>query len=236
MSLYIHKENQELLWSLIHQSPQWNEFEQSMQGKTTGWFKNILSMFYESQWELCHSSDISSKMSIPELTELNKKTIMHMLADIKRTLSPAHAFSNSNVLPSFPSDTVLDTQPFDLASRMAMYERPANPTPLPKSDFKDELAAKYQAVQQEYNVDAEKQAKIKHAEDQFAAFQAQYNLGFERKAPTPVDFSVPIQEGKIGNMKELVQKQLEEREKEMQMFTPPLQALGAASVLPSSSI
>ena len=70
MALYIHPENQKLLWYAIQTSPSFNQEEDN-----TEWFKSIISEFYAK----C-PPDISSD----KLKEMNMDTIIYMVRDLKR--------------------------------------------------------------------------------------------------------------------------------------------------------
>lgn len=80
--MFLHKENQQLLWQTLQKSPYLVEFSQKYAGYREEWFKGIVEQFY-TQW-------ISQNKSLPtnarELLEINKSAIQVMVADIKRLL------------------------------------------------------------------------------------------------------------------------------------------------------
>ena len=85
MSLFIHKENQTLLWDLIQQSSHWTEFSRVYNGHTQLWFKNIISLFYDKYWSVyCQTT-----MTVDDLKKINKEVILFMDADIKKSIFSA---------------------------------------------------------------------------------------------------------------------------------------------------
>ena len=63
MSLYIHQENQKLIWDSIHKLPRFQEFAKNEPGKQEALFREIIQQFYESnKFKL---------LSIEELQQLN---------------------------------------------------------------------------------------------------------------------------------------------------------------------
>jgi len=79
MSLYIHKENQELLWNIINKNPQiqqyFYEYPPNVKDK---WFKQIISSFYEQNQNIIFSQE--------QLLDINKNTILYMINDVKRNI------------------------------------------------------------------------------------------------------------------------------------------------------
>lgn len=186
MSLFIHKENQSLLWELIQLSPQWNDFSVLYNGHTQLWFKNIISLFYDKYWNVY----CQSPMTVDDLKKINKEVILFMTNDIKKTLfiQPTQVLRESEIPSSF-----------DLQSRISMYDKPAT-----------------QTHYETYDVAREKQEKMEQAQKEFDEYQKKYNVGFEKKPPPPIDFSMQLDNSRIKNMDELIQQQLAEREKDLQ--------------------
>lgn len=76
MSLYIHQENQKLIWDSIHKLPRFQEFAKNEPGKQEAWFREIIQQFYESnKFKL---------LSIEELQQLNRETISYMIQDLEK--------------------------------------------------------------------------------------------------------------------------------------------------------
>ena len=262
MSLFVHQENQTLLWQLIQQSPHWEPFNQSYGGHTQLWFKNIISLFYDKYWEMYSSS----QMSVKELKKINREVISYMLNDIKKTLQPPSQFiteqptinssfdngmvggnhssnvsvyssSSSNMLnhsaASLPQTVKIEKEYETLDnstyfSRLSQYDKPPDPQQsqqtlspyvqtthsVSKSENVDEI--RLHQLQNSYNVQKEKEEKMEKAKKDFEEFQKRYNVGFERKPPPQIDFSMKLEEGKIRNIDDLVKRHMEEREKDLE--------------------
>jgi hypothetical protein len=71
MSLFIHPDNQTLLWKTIHQIPHVKDMEQSFKIE---WFKSTIGLFHNSV-EVVDEN---------QLADMNKNTILHFCQDIKR--------------------------------------------------------------------------------------------------------------------------------------------------------
>jgi hypothetical protein len=80
--MFLHPENQELLWNTLQKSPYLVEFTQKFTGHREEWFRGITEQFY-TEW-------ISRNGRVPEnakeLLEINKIAIQVMVADLKRLL------------------------------------------------------------------------------------------------------------------------------------------------------
>lgn len=227
MSLFIHKENQTLLWELIQQSPQWTEFSNTYNGHTQLWFKNIISLFYDKYWSVY----CQIPMTIDELKKINKEVIMFMNADIKKSVFSAKlpesvVSSPKNVQPpSFLETTKIQKEyetlpPFDIQSRLALYDQPSQPISASASissvSVSDIQKSQYETLKGAYDVKKEKEDKMEKAKKEFEEFQMKYSMGFERKPPPSIDFSIQLDSSRIKNMDELIQHQLAERERDLQ--------------------
>lgn len=79
MALYIHPENQEMLWSIINKNTIIQQyFANYPQNIKETWFKQIISSFYEQNRNILVSAD--------QLYEINKNTIHYMINDVKRNI------------------------------------------------------------------------------------------------------------------------------------------------------
>jgi hypothetical protein len=238
MSLFIHKENQTLLWQLIHETPLWCAFEQAYRSHTELWFRNIISQFYDKHWEKYSTQP----MSVGDLKQINKEVITYMIADIKKSVSPTSAPPSTTMISTLPSlppststyfpkpgelpdalksvrieresdTTIVSGFNETIMSRIAEYDKP--PTTQSAVSTMSSISG-FQQLSDTYNVEKEKEEKVKKAQQEFDDFQKRYTLGFERKPPPPIDFSEQLDGDKIKNMDELVQRQLAEREKDLE--------------------
>ena len=80
--MFLHAENQTLLWNTLQKSPYLIEFAQKFAGYREEWFRGTVEQFY-TQW-------ISQNNPLPsnarELLEINKHALQAMVADLKRLL------------------------------------------------------------------------------------------------------------------------------------------------------
>ena len=87
--MFLHKENQLILWQTLQKSPYLIEFSQKFAGYREEWFRGSIEQFY-TQW-------ISQNNHVPnnakELLEINKYALQAMVADLKRLLG--YASSNA---------------------------------------------------------------------------------------------------------------------------------------------
>jgi hypothetical protein len=86
MSLYIHPDNQKILWETTHKIPGFQQIHSTNKEK---WFKNIIQKFYENnKFKLLTKQDLQI---------LNKETISYMIKQINDTqpVQPV-SFSNSS--------------------------------------------------------------------------------------------------------------------------------------------
>ena len=102
--MFLHSENQQLLWQTLQKTPYLVEFSQKFTGYKDEWFRGSNEQFY-TQW-------ISQRGRVPtnarELLEINKCAIQFMVSDLKRILGYSSSqFSNNktsfsaNELPSY---------------------------------------------------------------------------------------------------------------------------------------
>lgn len=80
MSLYILKENQELLWNFIHTNETiYKKVNKLNNSEKAHWFQNVIGMFYEKNKHI--------KMNVVDLNKLNKDTVNYMIKDLTRIFS-----------------------------------------------------------------------------------------------------------------------------------------------------
>jgi hypothetical protein len=100
--MFLHAENQQLLWQTLQKTPYFVEFTQKFAGYRDAWFRTMNEQFY-TQW-------ISQRGQIPtnarELLTINKYALQFMVADLKRLLgysSSPHANKTDSIkeIPSY---------------------------------------------------------------------------------------------------------------------------------------
>lgn len=151
MSLYIHKENQKLIWESLQQIPQFHEFTRQQSGKQEEWFKEIIQQFYESnKFKL---------LTLRELQQLNRETVSYMINDMNQYLHPPKkndynsVYNSNNTINSFSFDS-FDSQPVTreaiqekkqqdfqkgFLERQEEYNKMLNRTPQKDIDFSEKI-------------------------------------------------------------------------------------------------
>lgn len=127
MSLYIHQENQKLLWDSIHQYPLFQSFNNQDPQVKEQWFRSVIEKFYDN--------NRFKILSIKEVQQLNRETILYMIEALKQN---TQRVANVNQSPAASySDLPFETKD---ASRDAIMERKQN-----------EIQSKFTLRQQEYS-------------------------------------------------------------------------------------
>lgn len=126
--MFLHTENQQILWQTLQKSPYFIEFTQKFAGYREEWFRGIVNKFF-TEW-------ISNNGRVPtnarELLEINKLSIKMMILDLKRVMGYIHETPSSDLGSS--SDV---RKPYNVAEERKKRE--------------DEVSAKYNKYQSEYN-------------------------------------------------------------------------------------
>ena len=92
-SLYLEKENQVLLWNMIHKNPQIQTLFSGPQQKEK-WFNQIIMEMHEKQ------PNINDK---DQLLSINRNTITRMMSDMKQKLNSYSFELNPKNVPTVPS-------------------------------------------------------------------------------------------------------------------------------------
>jgi hypothetical protein len=144
MSLFIHVKNQELLWSIVHQTPQFNlVFKNSKNNEPELWFKGHIQQYFQKiQY---------SQLSSQELNDCNREIITTMVNQLKMFIEntytnkiqepvPQNTALNGVNLP-FTMEKKQDSYQHSLSERQKEYEQMNSkytPPPANFSDGKDE--------------------------------------------------------------------------------------------------
>lgn len=145
MSFFIHVKNQELLWSIIHQTPQFNlVFKNSKNNEPELWFRGHIQQYFQKiQY---------SQLSPQELNDCNREIITTMVNQLKMFIEnmytpkvqepiPQNTALNGVNLP-FTMDKKQDSYQQSLTERQKEYEQMNSkytPPPANFSDGKDEV-------------------------------------------------------------------------------------------------
>lgn len=99
MSLFIHNENQNLLWNIISKSEPFTRFfYRNNQYNPNLWFRNIIQKFY--------SENTSNRFTKDGLNQLNREVLKYMVDDLKTLLNPKQLPSMEQTIHSNVSSFV----------------------------------------------------------------------------------------------------------------------------------
>ena len=173
MALYIHPENQQLLWKIANKNPMVQEYFAAYPPTIQEtWFKQVISSFYEQNRHTVSTSE--------QLYEINKNTLNYMVQDVKRNIQ------------------------FMLEQKQRLQEPAANFSP--------------PLMPQTYSVTENKEDRFI---SQYNQYQQNYHTMFDKKVPDSIDFREKIDDAPIsGNMEDLIQKHLRERDEELKRYAP----------------
>ena len=173
MSLYIHPENQELLWKIVNKNPLIQSYFSSYPPNIQEtWFKQTISSFYDQNRANVATSE--------QLYEINKNTLSYMIQDVKRNVE----FMENNRAQQQPRTN--QQSPNDLLKPYSVTEN-----------------------------------KEDRFTDQYNQYQQNYQSMFDKKVPETIDFREQFNDQPIsGNMEDLVQRHLRERDEELKKYAP----------------
>jgi len=127
MTLFVHRDNQELLWKVTNQLPQLvTYFTTSTVQSKEEWFKSIIKTYYE---KYKHKT-----LTIQELQQINQEVVTHMI----QTTIPPTAVSPTQVYPSPLSTRPLPQQyPENKTQYRPLYDNPPPPEPVFQDKVED---------------------------------------------------------------------------------------------------
>lgn len=205
MSLYVHPDNQKLLWNIFNTNPYLNQhFLKYAPAQKEGWFKSIIELFYNK------NKDIN--LDINQVHQLNKDTLYYMIQIIRMPeQKPEPVNKPSDSVPS-PSPWQTPTTTYPEFTRFPTTVAPGNvQTPEPFTNVADSSITKESisnSRQDQYN-------------KQFIERQQNYNSMLEKKPPAAVDFRDKVSDSVITNMDELILKHKRDRDEELKKYAPP---------------
>lgn len=120
-SLYIHPENQTLLWNIIQKSSAFNNLGPNQRS----WFKNIIQMFYDRP----HDANVT-------VQQLNRATITYMVDALKPN-DPGSPKNEPMAYLELPNRAVAVTSAFD--QRQKQYETMLQKPAAPEIDFREKI-------------------------------------------------------------------------------------------------
>jgi hypothetical protein len=191
MSLYVHPENQNMLWSAISKSVLF----QNLGTDKESWFRSVIQQMHDRT---------PSVTDTEHLTKMNKDTILVMLDVLKNNQSPQSNLQTTAPVYVPPPNTPVyvpqsNAQSYSNLTQNQILE-PPNRT----------YTHDYAAQQKQNEIDAH----YKH-------LQSQYQTMLTRDTPAQISFKEPALDEPITNMNELIEKHRAERAIEMLKYAPP---------------
>jgi len=209
MALFIHEENQKLLWETINKSPLIIQpIFQTQPEKKSEWFRGIVKQVYYSI-----PAFANRVLSRDELQQYNRSAISTMLTSLQ--------ISNRVHLPSGGDYQV------NLGSeRLAVMRGSGSGSGSPKNTFTNNTnnpvgqsaAASLTPVailKEPMTEFSRNTLKKDEFQEQFSNRQKDYETMFQKPIPKEINFAEQMEEGVITNMEELIQQQKRQREMEI---------------------
>ena len=187
MALYIHPENQELLWKVVNKNPVIEQYFTSYPANIQeSWFKQIISSFYEQNRQNVSNSE--------QLYEINKNTLTYMVQDINRNIQYIKDQRGREVT----NENTQVNKNTQINQNM----------PMGQNDFL-----------KPHSITENKEDRFTN---QYNQYQQNYQSMFDKKVPESIDFRENFDDQPIsGNMDELVQRHLRERDEELKRYAMP---------------
>ena len=192
MALYIHPDNQNLLWNILHKNQAFANLDPQYK---TQLFKTNIEQIYR---------EIGGKhLPSAELAEYNKRTLRNIVLPPppSRVQMQPLASPGARMQP-LASDRVQMQPPALAQTREPEYGAANTHSTISAASF---------STQESRNMLKERQSN-----EQFAKYQEDYNTMFVKKEPKPLEFAEK-EDTKIQNMHELLEKHKREREQELQL-------------------
>jgi len=236
--LFIHRENQRILWDIIGLSPLWESFSRVLVSSSMTpekWFQQMIEKEYNSLLQARIDSDLDDPVAW--LSSTNKSFIQRMIRNISSRVYSTAPKDNTGLasVDKVSGMTVsfgYDNSPF--ANSNVAYTNPKN----------NDLPALVYSAPRNYDtphisafdVERERKEKQDKAKREFEAYQSQYNSLLVSNVPTSPVFSETLQMEKITNMDELLKQQQEMREQDSRIVSStPLPAPQSVGMSANSS-
>ena len=192
MSLFIHRENQELLWNIINKSQPFIEtFKNSHPNNANEWFRsNIQSYYYENNLHIIQN------ITPATLNTLNRNLLSYMVSKLKQNnnvnTNSINTLNNTNNVNTINSINSFDAKPNATSFMETSYSRMQN-------NKEDNYSNQFASRQKEY-------------ETMFA----------KPTPPVDSKLNDNIKDEVITNMEELIEQHRKQREDELKMVHPPI--------------
>jgi hypothetical protein len=242
--LFIHRENQRILWDIIHQSPLWEPFSRVVVSSSTTpekWFQQMIEKEYNSLLQ-ARNEDMTED-SFVWLSSTNKSFIQRMIRNISSrvyatTPKTAPTIDSVSGMPvSFGYDNSPFANSYTNMSLSSSLSPSSSSLSSPSQGINDSPTLVYSAPRNydtphisAFDVERERKEKQDKAKREFEAYQNQYNSLLVTNVPTAPVFNETLQMEKITNMDELLKQQQEMRERDSRIVSsaplPATQTVG----------
>jgi hypothetical protein len=141
MSLYIHPENQKLLWNTMNQSSLFRQLQSPMKEQ---FFKSVIQLFYEKYKNIQLSTDT--------LKQLNKDTILIMTNKLKEKNNSISSTSHSTSTSFSPSGSSILLNNYMTPTSSTIHPNITISKDVEKGERKDVFSRMFQDRQKEYEL------------------------------------------------------------------------------------
>ena len=205
MALYVHPENQTLLWETINKSPLIQQAFQNKYNEKSEWFRGIVKQVYSS-------IPVGKSLTRDELQQYNRNTITTLLSSVTPL---SGGIGTHTIRPTASTVAAPTTIPQWAQASSATQNTPVRQAggvpPPPVSILKEPM------TEFSRNMGMGKKNEF---QEQFSNRQKEYETMFQKPLPKEINFSETMEDGVITNMEELIQKEKRQREMEIsQQFT-----------------
>lgn len=144
MSLYISKENQDLLWNFVNNNNIVKQYFNNNTSAKAQWFKDIIKNIYEKYYNV--------HISIDMLQTINRETVTYMINDIRNKFNGSNTTQFNYDKPSNVNNL--------FQTRQSEYQQLINPSAPKEINFQedeeqqlsfDDIKMQYQARKEELN-------------------------------------------------------------------------------------
>ena len=208
MALFIHRDNQTILWEILQERPEIHVLTPS---ERPAWFKHHIQQFYEN----LPATWFQQPLTTTELNRLNQAVLRTML----ETLGSVPVDRRVAQSQPFPDTRTMGSAFQDLDRPTASRIPPRGPAGGP-----DPSQAGATANNGPHSGG--------HLHEQFLQKQEEMKTFLQRPPPQQIDFKVTELDTPIANMDELIQQQLRERENLILPPPPTPPQLHTASPVP----
>lgn len=207
--LFLHKENQTILWHLIRKHPLFNVAVQCIDISPEWWFRENMEECYD------FLSNPVNLNKLSRLIQLNKYCLMFLIKKLESIVSAHHA-STQPCNPMQPVETIVSTDIADPAS--LQYEN----VKLPEYDRPAVYTSGQPAISpNEFSPEKQKKEKEQQTIKEFEKLKEKYNGLYSRQPQHQVNFSEQIEKPNPEDMSSLLKMQEDMRKNDVVYQTPP---------------